>query len=69
MPFIFHLSRSLFRVTIQDFIYIWRYNGVPKEKIILDAAEWARDASKKKIREYAERYPKTVKEIVEDLVR
>lgn len=55
--------------TILDFIYIWRYNGVPKEKIILDVAEWARDISKKKIREYAERYPKTVKEIAEDLVR
>lgn len=26
--------------TILDFIYTWRYNGVPKEKIILDVSEW-----------------------------
>jgi hypothetical protein len=34
--------------TILDFIYIWRYNGVPKEKIVLDVSEWAKDISREK---------------------
>lgn len=55
--------------TILDFIYIWRYNGVPKEKIIIDIAEWANNISEEKIRKYAEKYPKTVREIVEEIVK
>ena len=51
--------------TILDFIYTWRYNGVPKEKIILDVSEWAKDLSGEKTKKYAVNYPKTVKEIVE----
>jgi len=53
--------------TILDFIYTWRYNGVPKEKIILDVSEWAKDLSGEKTRKYAINYPKTVQEIA-DLV-
>jgi len=49
--------------TILDFIYTWRYNGVPKEKIILDVSEWAKDLSDEKIRKYVINYPKTVQEI------
>jgi predicted transcriptional regulator of viral defense system len=49
--------------TILDFIYTWRYNGVPKEKIALDVLEWARDISEEKTRKYAVNYPKTVQEI------
>jgi hypothetical protein len=30
--------RRLVEKTILDFIYIWRYNGVPREKIILDVS-------------------------------
>jgi len=55
--------------TILDFIYTWRYNGIPKDKIVLDAAEWAKTISKKKIMEYVKRYPKTVREIVEEVVK
>jgi hypothetical protein len=51
--------------TILDFIYTWRYNGVPKEKITLDVSEWAKDLSGEKIRKYAINYPKTVQEIVD----
>jgi predicted transcriptional regulator of viral defense system len=54
--------------TILDFIYIWRYNGVPKEKIILDVSEWAKDLSGEKTRKYALNYPKTVQEIAEEMV-
>ena len=55
--------------TILDFIYIWRYNGIPKEKIVLDIAEWANNISKGKVRKYAKNYPKTVREIVEEVVK
>jgi len=54
--------------TILDFIYIWRYNGIPEEKIVLDVAEWAENISKAKIRKYAKKYPKTVSEIVEEVI-
>jgi len=49
--------------TILDFIYIWRYNGIPKEKIADDASSWAKNAAKGKMKEYAKKYPKTVAEI------
>jgi hypothetical protein len=51
--------------TILDFIYTWRYNGVPKEKIVLDVSEWAKDISSEKTKKYAANYPKTVQEIAE----
>lgn len=54
--------------TILDFIYIWRYNGVPKEKIILDVSEWTKDLSGEKARKYALNYPKTVQEITETVM-
>jgi len=55
--------------TILDFIYTWRYNGVPKEKIVLDITDWTRNISKEKIKEYAKKYPKTIREIVEEVVK
>jgi predicted transcriptional regulator of viral defense system len=55
--------------TILDFIYTWRYNGVPKEKIVLDVSEWAKDISKEKTRKYAFNYPKTVQEIADMVIR
>ncbi|MBU4373973.1 MAG: hypothetical protein L6244_01295 [Candidatus Methanoperedenaceae archaeon] len=51
--------------TILDFIYVWRYNGIPEEKIIMDISDYARGLSKKKMRVYAENYSKAVKEIAE----
>jgi len=55
--------------TILDFIYLWRYHGTPSEKIIADVSEWAEHASKGKLRRYAEKYPKTVAEIAERVVK
>ena len=55
--------------TILDFIYIWRYHGIPSEKIIADVSEWTKHASKGKLRRYAEKYPKTVAEIAERVVK
>lgn len=54
--------------TVLDFIYVWRYNGVPHDKIIGDVSAWAKYASKEKLRRYAKKYPKTVAEIVERVI-
>lgn len=54
--------------TILDFIYKWRYNGVPKEQIILNVSEWAKNLSGEKTRKYAINYPKTVQEIADVVV-
>ncbi len=55
--------------TILDFIYVWRYNGVPNEKIVADVSEWAKNISKEKTKSYTKEYPGTVAEIAERLVR
>lgn len=55
--------------TILDFIYVWRYNGVPRNKIILDVEDWAKNVSRAKIKKYSEKYPKTVREIVREVVK
>ncbi len=55
--------------TILDFIYTWRYNGVPKDKIALDVSEWAKGISGEKTKKYAVNYPKTVQEIAEMVFR
>jgi predicted transcriptional regulator of viral defense system len=55
--------------TILDFIYTWRYNGVPKEKIALDVSEWAKGISCEKTKKYSVNYPKTVQEIAEMVFR
>lgn len=55
--------------TILDFIYIWRYNGIPEEKIVADVSGWAKGASKEKLMAYAKKYPKTVAEIAARLAK
>ena len=54
--------------TILDMIYIWRYNGKNREKIIIDISEYVKNVSAEKIREYLPYYPKTVVSIVEELI-
>ena len=49
--------------TMLDFIYLWRYNGIPEEKIASDVSDWAKGTSKEKLRAYAKKYPKTVAKI------
>ncbi len=53
--------------TILDFIYIWIYNNTPRKKILIDATEFIDDISEEKIKIYAEKYPNSVKEIVEEI--
>lgn len=52
--------------TILDFVYLWRYSGVPSEKIIMDSY-WNEDISKAKLLEYAHKYPLTVRANTEEL--
>lgn len=54
--------------TVLDFIYIWRYNGVPEEKIMLDVSEWLESISIGRIREYAVHYPKAAEKTLEKVL-
>ncbi len=54
--------------TILDFIYIWRYNGIPEDKIIMDISEYSKNASRKKLADYAKKYPKSVRMITDKVV-
>jgi hypothetical protein len=55
--------------TLLDFIYLWRYNGIPQEKIVADVSGWEKGASKEKLMAYAKKYPKTVAEIAARLAK
>ena len=55
--------------TLLDFIYLWRYNGIPEEKIVADVSGWTKGASKQKLITYAKKYPKTVAEIAARLAK
>lgn len=54
--------------TILDFIYIWIYNSIPRKKILIDVSEYTNNLSEKRIRNYAKKYPNSVKEIVEEIL-
>lgn len=51
--------------TLLDFIYVWRYNGIPEDKIVADISEWTKKASKERLSRYAKKYPKSVARIAE----
>lgn len=63
-----NINYSDLEKTILDFIYLWRYNGRTKEKILMDISEYTTRVSKTKIREYSEHYPKSVKKILDELI-
>jgi len=46
--------------TILDFVYLWRYNGMPDQRINLSVKEWTNDIEKEKLKKYSQHYPKTV---------
>ena len=54
--------------TVLDFIYIWRYNGIPEERIILDVSEWVENISLERIREYATHYPNAAEKTLEKVL-
>ncbi len=55
--------------TVLDFIHVWRYNGIPEEKIIMDISEYSVRLSKKKLLAYAENYSKSVMETAKKVVK
>ncbi|MFO7991816.1 MAG: hypothetical protein R6U61_05935 [Thermoplasmata archaeon] len=54
--------------TILDFIYLWRYNGKEEKRILMDISEYREYITEDRIRRYAEHYPKTVKQTMEELL-
>ena len=54
--------------TVLDLIYIWRYNGVPDNKILIDIEDYADDISGKRVMRYSKNYPKTVANLVEEII-
>jgi hypothetical protein len=55
--------------TVLDFIYLWRQNGVPDQKIISDIADWGKGLSNKKLNLYAKNYPSSVRIISKTVVQ
>lgn len=55
--------------TILDFIYIWRYHGIPSEKIIADVSEWSEGISRNKMGNYSIKYPKSVRTVIKEMLR
>ena len=55
--------------TILDFIYLWRYNGMPAQRITLNVKEWTTNADEEKLRKYSRNYPKTVETMLEDILQ
>jgi predicted transcriptional regulator of viral defense system len=54
--------------TILDFMYVWRYNGIPEDKIIADVSEWASNVSRDRVSKYAKNYPMTIRNIAERVI-
>ncbi len=54
--------------TILDFIYLWIYNSKPKKRILMDISDYTKNLSESKIRDYIHWYPKSVKEIVKEII-
>jgi predicted transcriptional regulator of viral defense system len=54
--------------TILDFLYLWRYNGVPRERILMDLSDYTTHLSKTKIKRYIPSYPNTIASLVDDLL-
>ncbi len=54
--------------TILDFIYLWIYNSTPKNRILIDISGYTKKLSESKIRDYIHWYPKSVKEIIKEIM-
>jgi hypothetical protein len=55
--------------TILDFIYLSRQGGMTFEKIAMDVGDWIKDISKKRLRTYAMKYPRTVGKVAELVIK
>ncbi len=55
--------------TILDFIYLYRQEGVPVDRILADVSSWSSNISNNKLRKYSKHYPKTVSAIAYRVIR
>lgn len=55
--------------TILDFVYLSRHKGMDSNMIAMDLEDWAKDISKNKLRKHAIKYPKTVRETAELMLK
>jgi predicted transcriptional regulator of viral defense system len=46
--------------TILDFMYLWKYNGLPEGKILADVSGWMGSVSRNRLVHYSKEYPKTI---------
>jgi len=54
--------------TILDFIYLWRYNSMPDQRITLSVKEWTSNVDDAKMLDYSRYYPKTVAKLLEEVL-
>jgi predicted transcriptional regulator of viral defense system len=52
--------------TLLDFTYVFRYRGLPEEKIISAICEYRRNLDRKKLKAYLRLYPKSVEKIIKN---
>ena len=52
--------------TLLDFTYVFRYRGLPEEKIISAICEYRRNLDSKKLKAYLRLYPKSVEKIIKN---
>jgi len=52
--------------TLLDFAYVFRYRGLPEEKIISTICEYKKNLDRRKIKAYLRLYPKSVKEVIKN---
>ncbi|MBD3194495.1 MAG: hypothetical protein GF317_05525 [Candidatus Lokiarchaeota archaeon] len=57
---------SDFEKTVMDFIYLWKYNGIHRQKIIVDISDFVEKVDEKRIRRYAKYYPKSNMTILQE---
>ena len=62
------LKHSDLEKTVLDFIYLWIYNGIPKNRILMDISGYAKNLSESKIKDYIHWYPKSVKGIIKEIM-
>ncbi|TFF85062.1 MAG: hypothetical protein EU518_01770 [Promethearchaeota archaeon] len=52
--------------TVLDFIYLWKYNGIHDQKIIVDIQEFMEGVEGERILKYAQYYPKSNLRILQE---
>lgn len=52
--------------TVLDFIYLWKYNRIHKQKIIIKISKFLNRISEEKILDYAQNYPKSNRKILKE---